>query len=73
MLQRLLNRFKHPPGTHEVEQVFSQYEMSMPAHQNAINALPGWNSSFPGSDALSAGNHTLHADGRIVEEVRNYG
>lgn len=72
MLQRLLNRFKYPPGTREIEQVFSQYEMSLPAHQNAINALPGWNSSFPGGD-FSAGNHPLHADGRIIEAVRAYG
>lgn len=73
MLQRLLNRFKYPPGTREIEQVFSQYEMSMPAHQNAINALPGWNSSFPGGNELSAGNHPLHADGRIIEAMRAYG
>lgn len=73
MLQRLLNRFKHPPGTHDIEQVFSQYEMSMPTHQNAINALPGWNSSFPGDNTLAAGNHPLHADGRIIEAMRAYG
>lgn len=73
MLQRLLNRFRYPPGTREVEQVFSQYEMSMPAHQNAINALPGWNSSFPGNNELAAGNHPLHADSRIVEAIGAYG
>jgi len=72
MLHHLLRKLISPTDTRAVERVFSQYDMSMPKHQNAIDALPGWNSAFPTND-LTAGNHPLHADGRIIDAMRAYG
>lgn len=72
-LQRFLDRLKYSSSASDVEQVFSQYDMSLPTHQNAIDALPGWNSSFPGDGMLVAGRHPLHTDDRIIGALRAYG
>lgn len=68
-----LNRFKKAPRELTVQEAFSQYEMSKPHHQNAINALPGWNSCFPAQTGLQAGTHPLFADGRIAWAIEKYG
>lgn len=52
-------------GEHPSEQVFDQYSREFPRHQNAVDALPGWNSAFPPEAGLNAGTHPLFADGRI--------
>ncbi|HBF29344.1 MAG TPA: SAM-dependent methyltransferase [Rhizobium sp.] len=57
----------------EEQEGFSQYEMRLPHHQNAIDALPGWNSSFPSELNLAAGAIPLFADGRIFKALDTYG
>jgi len=52
--------------------VFAQFEMRQPSHQNAIDAIPGWSSSFPVS-GLQAGNIPLFQDGRILSALNAYG
>ena len=52
---------------------FTQYEMRLPTHQNAIDLLPGWSSAFPSNLGLSAGNIPLFADERILAALESYG
>ncbi|MGY5806161.1 class I SAM-dependent methyltransferase [Rhizobium sp. LEGMi198b] len=56
-----------------LEAIFDQYEQGKPDHQNAIDALPGWNSAFPVALNLKAGIHHLYADGRIDWALRSFG
>ncbi|UAX95098.1 class I SAM-dependent methyltransferase [Ensifer adhaerens] len=60
-------------GSHSNDQVFGQYSHETPRHQNAIDALPGWNSAFPAEFGLKAGNHPLFADSRIIWAVEQAG
>lgn len=53
-------------GEHAEDRVFDQYSREFPRHQNAVDALPGWNSTFPPELGLKAGTHPLFADGRIT-------
>lgn len=55
------------------EQVFDQYSREFPRHQNAVDALPGWNSAFPPETGLKAGTHPLFADGRITWAIGKAG
>lgn len=57
----------------ETESLFDQYCNDKPSHQNAIDVLPGWNSAFPSSARLKAGNHALFADPRIDWAVQQAG
>jgi hypothetical protein len=68
-----LERFRRSSDNSETSEVFNQYERSAPAHQNAINALKGWNSAFPEEFRLEAGAHHLYADGRIAWAIETYG
>ncbi|MFK3690699.1 class I SAM-dependent methyltransferase [Agrobacterium tumefaciens] len=52
--------------------IFRQFEMRLPHHQNAIDALPGWSSAFPLRE-LKAGNIPLFQDGRILAALKSYG
>ena len=54
-------------------QEFSQYEMRLPSHQNAIELIPGWSSAFPFELGLKAGNIPLFADIRILNALKAYG
>lgn len=54
-------------------ETFMQYEMRLPAHQNAIDALEGWSSSFPVELGLKAGTIPLFHDTRVMEALRAYG
>jgi len=51
---------------------FTQFELRVPHHQNAIDALPGWSSSFPGR-GLRAGTIPLFQDGRVLSALEAYG
>ncbi len=74
MLRGLIDRLKRFIGPQQnIEEVFSQYELSLPRHQNAVDTLPGWNSAFPGGKGVSAGRYPLFADERIHAAVRAYG
>ncbi|WP_246811078.1 bifunctional 2-polyprenyl-6-hydroxyphenol methylase/3-demethylubiquinol 3-O-methyltransferase UbiG [Ensifer sp. ENS03] len=56
-----------------VDRVFDQYSKSVPSDQNAIDALPGWNSAFPAEAGVTAGTHPLFADGRIEWALAQFG
>ncbi|AYG65829.1 MULTISPECIES: class I SAM-dependent methyltransferase [unclassified Rhizobium] len=54
-------------------EVFDQYEQGKPDHQNAIDALQGWNCAFPSELNLNAGKLPLYADDRIDWALRTFG
>jgi len=56
-----------------VDRVFDQYTKALPTNQNAIDALPGWNSAFPPEAGVIAGDHPLFADGRIDWALEQFG
>ncbi|MDL2400868.1 class I SAM-dependent methyltransferase [Rhizobium mayense] len=56
-----------------LEAIFDQYEQGKPDHQNAIDALPGWNCAFPTALGLNAGKHHLYADDRLDWALRSFG
>lgn len=68
-LIRQRNRTKSKP----VGASFDTYEDRSPTPQNAIDALPGWTSTFPSDLGLTAGNTPLFADGRILNALAEYG
>lgn len=59
-------------GAGKETSIFAQYETRSPHHQNAIDALPGWSSSFP-FPGLTAGDIPLFQDGRISGAIEAYG
>ena len=61
-----------PEKSSETDQ-FSQYEMRLPTHQNAIDLLPGWSSAFPSKLGLAAGKLPLLWDPRIRAALEAYG
>lgn len=71
-LIKLLRRNQTGPAP-SAEAVFDQYSRDVPRHQNAVDALPGWNSAFPPERGLNAGTHPLFADGRINWAVSQAG
>ncbi|NEI69711.1 class I SAM-dependent methyltransferase [Rhizobium lusitanum] len=54
-------------------EIFDQYEQGVPSHQNAIDALSGWNCAFPKNLNLNAGNLPLYADDRIEWALKTFG
>ncbi|WP_245297414.1 class I SAM-dependent methyltransferase [Rhizobium lusitanum] len=54
-------------------EIFDQYEQSIPSHQNAIDALSGWNCAFPPALNLNAGALPLYADDRIAWALQSFG
>lgn len=61
------------PVSESREPIFDQYELRRPENQNAIDALPGWSSAFPGHLQLQAGTHPLFADSRIAWALEQFG
>ncbi len=54
-------------------EIFDQYEQAKPAHQNAVDALQGWNCAFPPALKLTAGKLPLYADDRIAWALQTFG
>lgn len=65
-------RSQKKPSKNSLE-IFDQYEQGMPTHQSAIDALSGWNCTFPPELNLNAGNLPLYADDRIDWALRTFG
>ena len=72
MISRSLLRLRNLQASQH-DEGFEQYDLRFPQHQNAIDALPGWNSAFPHELGLAAGTIPLFADGRIVDAIGCYG
>ncbi len=53
--------------------IFSAYEERLPTHQNAIDAVTGWNSAFPVALSLAAGRVPLFEDQRILWAIEQFG
>jgi Methyltransferase domain len=52
---------------------FETYESRAPAPQNAIDAVPGWNSMFPAEYGVVAGNRVHFQDERMVWAADRFG
>lgn len=52
---------------------FDTYEARSPSIQNAIDAIPGWNTSFPPEYGIIAGNRVNFADDRIIWAMDQFG
>jgi hypothetical protein len=52
---------------------FETYESRTPAPQNAIDAVPGWNTMFPAKYGVVAGNRVHMQDERIVWAADRFG
>ena len=50
-----------------------EYVTNFPSHQNAIDALPGWNQAFQPELGLEAGKVHLHHDPRILWAIEQMG
>lgn len=51
----------------------NEYVVSMPSHQNAIDAIPGWNQALPPHTAVTAGRMALYNDPRILWALDQFG
>jgi hypothetical protein len=56
-----------------VEAHLTEYVTSLPSPQNAIDALPGWNQTFPPELGLTAGHMALYNDPRILWAIEQFG
>jgi 2-polyprenyl-3-methyl-5-hydroxy-6-metoxy-1,4-benzoquinol methylase len=52
---------------------FDEYVSSTPSWQNAIDAVVGWNTSFPPHFHLRAGSLATYNDPRILWAIQNFG
>jgi hypothetical protein len=52
---------------------FDIYVKSLPSLQNAVDAVPGWNTSFPAEFDLKAGSLATYNDPRILWAIQNFG
>jgi hypothetical protein len=48
-------------------------DMRTPAHQNAVDLIPGWNHAFPEEHQINAGATVLYNDGRIHWAIEQFG
>jgi hypothetical protein len=53
--------------------VFDGYEDRFPSHQNAVDLLKGWNTSFPKPFGLKAGEMPLYSDHRVTWALEQFG
>jgi hypothetical protein len=51
----------------------AEYVTGFPSAQNAIDALPGWNQTFPPELGLTAGAMALYNDPRILWAIEQFG
>lgn len=71
-IKRFFSVFSPRPKQKSTD-TFAQYEMRLPTHQNAIDALDGWSSLFPHHLGLKAGTIPLFHDTRITAALEAYG
>jgi hypothetical protein len=56
-----------------MDALFDQYIDKLPSHQNAIDAVPGWNGAFPDQFGVKAGSIPLFDDPRIKWCLEQFG
>lgn len=71
LLERL--GFGRKQATAPAADHLDEYVTSYPSHQNAIDALPGWNQAFQPELGLEAGKVHLHHDPRILWAIEQMG
>lgn len=67
-VKRTLRPERSPKSSH-----FDRYVSSVPSWQNAIDAIPGWNTAFPPQFGLKAGALATHHDPRILWAIECFG
>lgn len=70
-----LSDFLKPMTSQEarIDQLLDNYVDKLPCAQNAIDAIPGWNSGFPPHAGVTAGDKPLFADGRLEWALDRFG
>ena len=53
--------------------IFEHYVPLKPSHQNAVDAIPGWNTSLPPEYGVKAGALATYQDPRIAWAIERYG
>lgn len=53
--------------------IFERYVSQAPSNQNAIDAIPGWNTALPPECGVKAGQLATYADPRIAWAIERYG
>ena len=53
--------------------ILDEYVVGMPSAQNAVDALPGWNSALPGHVGAKAGPAAFYNDPRILRALEQFG
>lgn len=70
---RLKERYRKRRRGADSHKFFEGYETRSPSYQNAIDATPGWNMSFPPELGLKAGALALYSDHRIGWAMERFG
>jgi hypothetical protein len=61
------------PGGSTTSRTFDLYVSSSPSSQNAVDAIAGWNTSFPPQYGLKAGPLAAYSDPRILWAIKCFG
>jgi hypothetical protein len=64
---------KIEPEKETASRNFDRYVSSAPCLQNAVDAVPGWNTTFPPQYRLNAGALATYDDGRILWAMECFG
>ncbi len=75
-LSSLVRQLAQPdkkPNKARAREKFEQFDNRVPHHQNAVDLVPGWTSSFPQELSLAAGHLALYADPRIAWAIEQAG
>lgn len=67
-VKRTLRPERPPKSSH-----FDRYVSSVPSWQNAIDAIPGWNTAFPPQFGVEAGSLATYHDPRILWAIECFG
>jgi hypothetical protein len=66
-------RRKIRPKQPEAPSHFDRYVASTPSWQNAVDAIPGWNTAFPAHYGVTAGSVATHNDDRVLWALKCFG
>lgn len=69
----MLKKWTKRTGKEKPPATFERYVSSMPSLQNAVDAIPGWSTSFPPEFGVVAGALATYQDPRIDWAIQCYG